>query len=152
MPRPQMNVKQEKSKDFKGSIKKIIISLKPWHRAIIISITLAMISSIISLIAPNKLSDLTDYIREGITPRVSEKTIQDIMQDNTISIEDKQIMMNLINSVDDKSNKEELLKAMDNLPDSIYNKIKPIMNMQKIKNISLLLAILYIISALYAAI
>ncbi len=151
MPRPGgPHSKIEKSKDFKGSIKKIIISLKPWHNIIIISILLAMISAILSLIAPNKLSNLTDYITEGITPRISEQKIQDIINNPNIPGEDKQELIGIISSVDKNSSNEELLKAMDKLPDSIYNEIKPVMNLNKIKNLSLLLATFYIISSLFS--
>ena len=148
MPRPGSKI--EKSKDFKGSIKKIFKSLSPWHFLLIISLSLAMISAILSLIAPNKLSDLTDYITEGITPRVSEEKIQKIMHDSDISMEDKQEMMNIMKNVDKNSKTEELLSLMDKLPKSIYNKIKPKMNMTAIKNISSVLAIFYIISSLFS--
>ena len=46
----------EKSKDFKGSMKKLILSLNRWRFMILFCIILAMVSAIISLIAPNKLS------------------------------------------------------------------------------------------------
>ena len=69
MPRPE---KIEKSKDFKGSVIKLIKSLKGFHVAIIIGLILAMASSILSLIAPNKLSDITDYITAGLKPNVDK--------------------------------------------------------------------------------
>ena len=83
MPRPGSKI--EKSKDFKGSMKKILISLKPWHLVIGISIFLAMVGSIISLIAPNKLSDLTDYITEGLKPNINENTMTSILTDSSIN-------------------------------------------------------------------
>ena len=151
MPRPMSaGKKMEKSKDFKGSMKKIIKSLSPWKTGIIISLTLAMISAILSLIAPNKLSHLADYITEGITPRINEITINQIMQNPNISMEDKQQMIEIMSSIDSNFNNEELLKTMDRLPESIYNEIKPIMDINRIKNISLLLACLYIISSLFS--
>ena len=148
MPRPGRV--PEKSKDFKGSMKKIIKSLSPWRIMIIISLSLAMISAILALIAPNKLSDLTDYITEGITTRISEKKIQNIMKDNTIPIEDKQKMMEIMQKVNKDSNTKDLLKAMDKLPKSIYKRIEPKMNIESIKKLSLFLAILYIISSLFS--
>ena len=140
----------EKSKDFKGSMIKIINSLKPWYKGIIISLVLAFISAILALIAPNKLSKLADYITEGITPRISQEKITEIMNNPSISNEDKQILINIMSSFENKDNNQELLLKIEELPTSIYNEIKPIMNMQKIKNISLLLAILYIISAIFS--
>ena len=73
MPRPG-GKKIEKSKDFKGSMIKLIKSLKKWHFAIIISLLLAFGSAIISLIAPNKLAKLADYISEGVKPNIDNLT------------------------------------------------------------------------------
>ena len=142
MPRPGSKI--EKSKDFKGSIKKILKSLAPWHILIIIAIVLASISAIIYLIAPNKLSDLTDYITDGLKPNLDEKNITEIMNDDNISIDDKNIF---IMSLNDKDN---ILENIDKLPKPIYDKVKPNMNLDKIKSISLLLAILYVISSLFS--
>ncbi len=142
MPRPGSKI--EKSKDFKGSIKKIFKSLAPWHILIIIAIVLASISAIIYLIAPNKLSDLTDYITNGLKPNLDEKTITEIMNDDSISIDDKNIF---IMSLNDKDN---ILDNIDKLPKPIYDKVKPNMDLDKIKSISLLLAILYVISSLFS--
>ena len=88
MPRPGSKI--EKSKDFKGSIKKIISSLSKWHTIIIISFVLAMASAIMYLIAPNKLSDLTNHITDGIKPNINEKVITEIINDDSISANDKQ--------------------------------------------------------------
>ena len=68
----------EKSKDFKGSIKRLLSNLSNFKILLIIALTLAMVSSILSLIAPNKLSDLTDTVTAGIKPNISEKRIKDI--------------------------------------------------------------------------
>ena len=151
MPRPMGPGKKiEKSKDFKGSMKKILKSLSSWHIALGVSLTLAMISAILALIAPNKLSDLTNYITEGITPRISEAKIQEIITNPSISLEDKQKMSDIMSKMGKTSNGDKILKAIDQLPKSIYNKIKPKMNMKAIKKISLFLACLYIISSLFS--
>ena len=68
MPRPGRPRVQEKSKDFKGSMKRLIGNLKPWRILMVLALILAMISAVLSLIAPDKLSDLTDTITAGITP------------------------------------------------------------------------------------
>ena len=148
MPRPHGKI--EKSKDFKGSIKKIFKSLSPWHFLLGISLTLAMISAILALIAPNQLSNLTDYITEGITPRISETRITEIMKDDSISMEDKSVAMDIMGSMDKNSKTEELLASIDKLPDSIKEKIEPVMNMRAIKKISFMLAIIYIVSSLFS--
>ena len=149
MPR-HMHASNEKSKDFKGSMIKIIKSMKPWYNGIIISLVLALISAILALIAPRRLSNLTDYITAGITPIVTESKITEIMSNPNIPYEDKQSLMLIINDAASTNDKQALLKKIDELPKSIYNEIKPEMNMAKIKSISLFLAIIYIISAIFS--
>ena len=149
MPRP-MHGKIEKSKDFKGSIKRLIKSLNKWRYMILFCIILAMISAIISLIAPNKLSDLTDTITSGIAPNISENTIKDIMSDKKISAEDKMKFKEILESSKNEKDVNELLDDVDKLPKSIYKIIKPKIDMSKVKSIALLLAVLYIISSLFS--
>ena len=149
MPRP-MRGRNEKSKDFKGSMIKIIKSLKPWATGIIISLVLALISAVLALIAPNKLSSLADFITEGITPRISQEKITEIMNNPSIPYEDKQQLINIMTNIDNNEDTSKLLSKVDELPKSIYEEIKPIMNMAKIESISLFLAIIYVISSLFS--
>jgi len=79
MPRPGRNV-PEKSKDFFGSMKRLLSNLKPWRVIMILALVLAMVSAILSLIAPNKLSDFTDTISKGLIPK-TEKLEEDIEAD-----------------------------------------------------------------------
>ncbi len=143
MPRHSHNA-PEKSKDFKGSMIKIIKSLKPWSTGIIISIALSFISAILGLITPNKLSQLTDYITEGITPRINEEKINEIMNNPNIPTTDKQALFNIMITSDGN-----IMNKIDELPNSIYEEIKPVMHMEKIKSISLFLISLVILSSLF---
>lgn len=145
MPRHAHQHIPEKSKDFKGSMIKIIKSLKPWYTSILISLVLAFISAILALIAPNKLSKLTDCITAGITPRISEEKITEITNNPNIPLSDKQVLFNMMSSSD-----ESIINKIDELPISIYEEIKPIMDMTKIKSIALFLASIYIISAIFS--
>lgn len=147
MPRPGKR-SFEKSKNFKGSIKRLLSTLKPWRGLLVISLTLAMISAILSLIAPNKLSILTDTITEGLSPNLTEERITEIMADPDISNEDKQQFQILLATSKEKE-QEEVLVAIDALPKAIYEKIKPVMDLDKVKKIALLLTIFYVISALF---
>ena len=150
MPKP-MRV-PEVSKDFKGSMKKLFLSLNKWKYMLIISLILAFISAILSLIAPNKLSSLTDTITLGIKPNISEDIVFNIMKDENISATDKNEFMLLLNSYQDSDevNIDEVLKKVDELPESIYNIIKPKIDMQRVKNIAILLGIMYLISSLFS--
>ena len=57
----------EKPENFALSIKKLMKSLSSFKILIFVAVILAALSSILSLVAPNKLSDLTDEISHGIT-------------------------------------------------------------------------------------
>lgn len=141
----------EKSKDFKGSMKRLFSSLKRWHALLIFSLILAMTSAILALIAPNKLSDLTDTITLGISPKMDEETIADIMSNPDILNEDKMQFKQLLDSMDkDNADNSQLLSKLDELPNSIQNIIKPSIDMERIRNIAILLTVLYLISALFS--
>ena len=57
----------EKPKSFKSSMLSLLCYLKPWHAAIIISLILSLGSTALTLIAPDKMADLTNSIAAGLT-------------------------------------------------------------------------------------
>lgn len=229
MPRP-MHASSEKSKDFVGSIKRLLANLKPWKVLMGLAITLAFLSAILSLTAPNKLSSLTDVITNGIKPNtdvlqeivteisnnfnseaMSEKTML-ILTSEDISIEDKATYQAFLTKMQETTNKSDVtendsntsdnkeimktildlpssilnvlvdditvsgitissedeiaflksvididaskvtddtLKVMDNFPASIYNLIKPNMDLAAAKKIIITLVCLYLLSAIF---
>jgi len=152
MPRPMgRGGVPEKSRDFKGSMIRLFNNLNKWRYILVISLVLAMISAILALVAPNKLSELTDTITLGLQPNISEEIVTDIMNDTSISIEDKAEFSALLKSAEnmDEVDTKELLTKMDELPESIYEIIKPRIDMAKVKSIAILLTILYLVSALF---
>ncbi len=56
----------EKAKDFKGAIKRLLKELKVFNVLIIISLILASLSAVLSIVAPDQLSNLTDEISAGL--------------------------------------------------------------------------------------
>ena len=60
----------EKAKNFKDSIRKLMTSLKPYLFIIIIAIVLIILSTVCTLIGPNRLSKMTDLIEEGISVNI----------------------------------------------------------------------------------
>ena len=56
----------EKPKDFKFATKRLIKELSKYKVLIVISLILAVVSAVISIVAPNKLSAMTDKITEGL--------------------------------------------------------------------------------------
>ena len=207
MPRPGRTM--EKSKDFKGSIKRLFRNLKDWHVLMSIAIILAMASAIFSLIAPNKLSGLTDTITDGLVPNtkvlkdISKKIqknftqekmmekIPEILASDKLTVDEKKALQqaiqtgdaNIINKLDKKvvilmmddievNNKKitasdqyefikimkdttnvketkQMLKKLDQLPSSIYNLVKPSIDMNKVRQVALFLATLYLLSAIF---
>ena len=149
MPRPNRGT-PEKSKDFTGSMKKLLKNLKPWRVLLTLGLVLAFISAILSLVAPDHLSNLTDTITSGIKPNISENTIKDIMSNPNISYEDKMSFQVTLSSMSNSSDTTELLKKIDELPSSIYDIIKPSVDMAKVKSIVTFLTILYLLSAIFS--
>ena len=139
----------EKSKNFMASMKRLINNLKKWHILMVLAFFLAIVSSILSLVAPNKLSSLTDEITLGIQPNISEEKIQSIMSNSDISNEDKTEFMTLMSEAENMD-RDELIKKFDSLPEEIYEEIKPSINMSKVKKIGLFLAILYMLSTIFS--
>ena len=144
MPRPNRGV-PEKSKDFKGSIKRLIRSLNRWKYSLIIALVFAFISSILGLITPNKLSDLTDNITEGLKPNINESTINEVMSSDTISTESKLEFSDFLKNT---SSSEDSLKEMDELPTEVYEIIKPKMDMNRIRFLAILVCTLVAVGAL----
>ncbi len=215
MPRP-MRAPIQKANNFPKAIKRVIMSMKKWHYAIIIAILMAAVGSIISLVSPNRISDIATAIQKGIVPQTEklseivqdisanfqnqdflEAKIPEIMADVSITDEDKAefqnimaqmpnktqeeqmglmanipdpIMLTLINEVkiDDEvitkedglktlkllnfaqtDNQKEMASKFDELPKSVYNLVKPKMDLSFIKKTALFLISLYLISSLF---
>ena len=200
--------KIDKSKDFVGSMKRLFKELKSFQILIAMALIFAVLSSVLSIAAPNKLSKLTDTISEGIIvnsrnlEEVSERTkinlqnikVDEILQSEDLTIEEKQDFLNALqfsseddivsnlsklsdntlkmifkeftvknqkittsdqikflevaSTVKDTSDVKALYKKIDEMPKDIKKVVVPIMDMTKIKKISLFLACLYIVSAL----
>ncbi len=156
MPRPNHGPaggqNYEKAKDFKGAIKRLFSELNTYKTLIVIAFTLAILGSVLSILAPNRLSDLTDEISAGLVinqnnmeiltkkatenlsedklkkllpeilkPNFSEENIQNIMQDKNISNQDKQKLGEILSNIE--KNSEESFKTLAKLPDSILEKI-----------------------------
>ena len=219
MPRPggPGHGAMEKSKDFKGSMLRLFKNLKPWKYIMGLALVLAMVSAILSLVAPDKLSDLTDTVTAGITPNVeklqeideaisenmssenmqtkmmslfkdvemtqeemldvqrifseiSEQESQEEIMQSILSLPDKVLvylmddievdgviitasdqveLLKLSSEMGDETGTEKALALIDKLPESVYSLVKPSINMDKVKSIATLMAVLYILSALF---
>ena len=161
MPEPGMH-STEKAKDFKSAMKRLLNELKSYQVLIYISLILAALGSILSIMAPNKLSKLTDEISKGLIvnkdnfetlnktiyesiPNFKEIEIDGVV----ISVEDQISYMNEMKDLNESSSASELYSKIDNLPDSIKSVVKPFMDIDKIKQIAIFLITLYLCSALF---
>ena len=138
----------EKPKDFKTSISKLFKSLGSFKIFILVALILAMGGAILSLSAPNKLSDLTDEIQKGIvlntsnlkklTNEITDELKSDDLKNRYIEIlnikMDNETITKIMSSdnvsMTDKlsfqnsiqnMNKENMMSTLLELPDSIQN-------------------------------
>ncbi len=199
----------EKPKNFKEALLKLKKYLSKLMPLIIVAVLLSMISSVLSIIGPNKIKDLTNEIQGGIVINKDnlELLTKDISRDiqenlilsqdslKEISIDDQTKYYEILNTITKENTMEkvieipdsikllifkdttieginitskdkvELLNIMKNVdindPTKIYSKldtlssnvnelIKPNMNRNKIKNITIFLVCLYLLSALFS--
>ena len=153
MPRPMGGPggrSHEKSKDFSGSMKRLLSNLKPWKILLSLGLILAMTSAILSLISPDKLSNLTDTITEGIIPNtvvleeISEKIstsfseenlnkkIPIIMASDEIMLTDKNKFQEIMQQMATLENKEEAIKFFVDIPNSIMSMLLQDITIEKI--------------------
>ena len=143
MPRPNRDV--SKAKDFKGAIKRLLQELSGFKKLIIISLVLAALGAILTIVTPNILSDLTDEISKGLvlnkdnfeklTKEVtsslneesiskvidfSEKNIGKVMISSNISKNDLMKFQEIMAKLNDETNNKSF-KAISEMPDSILD-------------------------------
>lgn len=137
----------EKPKDFKLAIKKLVHYLKHFMVPITVALILSVLSSVLSIIGPNKLSDLTDEISKGlgINSKNMELIMNDIQNDlknnlvlNTKDIEslnesDKAKYYEVISALR-HGNENETYNTILSLPDSVKLLI---LSDTKIKDVSI---------------
>lgn len=152
MPRPSQGQSYEKARDFKAAIKRLFHEINTYKILIVAAFTLAILGSILSILAPNRLSNLTDEISAGLVinsdnmealnkkvsenlsednlkkilikvlnPDISENNIRSILTDNSISNEDKTKFQEILSKMEDNQN--EAFSELSSLPNSILNKI-----------------------------
>lgn len=155
----------EKAKNFKLAVKRLFSELKSYRILIAIALILAIASSVMSIVAPNKLSKLTDKISEGLvvnkdnletltteitTNLMQNKQFSEIEIDGvTISVEEQMEFATLMKDLDENVTAETLYSKIDQMPESVQKVIKPFMDIDAIKNIVIVLVSLYLSSALF---
>jgi len=134
----------EKPKDFSSAIKNLVHELKNYQKLIVISCVLAMLSSVLSIVAPNRLSDLTDNISKGL--RVDDKSISILTKQTTKNLNEdnlRNVVLSILGiddfesvygnvmssniSSDDKAKFDEIMSSgqimtsLGSIPDSVLD-------------------------------
>ncbi len=68
----------EKPKNFSESMKKLFTKLQDFKKGIIVALILALLSSILTIIGPNRISDMTDTIGLGLHGSIDMNKIKSI--------------------------------------------------------------------------
>lgn len=197
----------EKAQDMVGTWKKLLKYCRKYYAVMVIAILCAAAGTVLTLIGPDKLSEMTDCITEGIKPdtdtleeivetigeNVSENMkasgssqmgfsampdngakgiSEDEMQKMTenlpesvkealyteievqgvkISGSDQMALMDAFSRLSEDDT-DTFLEAFDVLPESIYELVKPSIDMNKIVSIGMILMAFYVISYILSAV
>ena len=150
----------DKAKDFKGAMSRLFLELKKYRILIIIALILAMLGAIMSIVSPNKLSELADEIQKGLV--INTKNMQELSQKIikpdeeefeidgiTVSKEDKLKTAEIMSTITENAGNVEIYSKIDQMPDSVKSIVKPLMNVQEIKKLAIILGTLYILNSLF---
>ena len=159
MPRPGM--KQEKSKDFKGTMLKLFKNLDRWRFLLIIAVLFSFSAAILSTIGPNKLADVTDVISEGIKPDYKKlEDISNLIAENNfsefeydgvvITVDDQYKFMEVVSTLTPDTDNEELIKKLDDVPESIAGIIEAKMDTDELTRRSIILGIIYLLNSIFS--
>lgn len=131
---PRRNVKNEKAKDFKGAMKRLIKELKPFKVLIMVGLILAAFGSVLSIVAPNRLSDLVDEISKGlvidkdnmmlvtntITNNMENINASDILANSDLSDEEKNKFLLFLDSYGKSDFYEKFFDLSNNTLELIF--------------------------------
>ena len=119
----------EKSKDFKGTWMKIIRYCKRYLAVIVVALICAVAGTILTILGPDKLSDLTKVITEGIATGIDMERIKSIgltlvafyVGSAILSFGQQFIMATVTQNVT-KQLRSDISGKINRLPMSYYNK------------------------------
>jgi ATP-binding cassette, subfamily B, multidrug efflux pump len=131
---PIKNVSQEKTKDLKKTIHKLFKYLHNYSTLIIIALILSSLGSIFAIIGPNKLSDLTNKISDGLV--LNKDKFQELTTDISGELtQDK--MMSSIPGILNINLDKETLSSITNIDDmKILNEVNTTHNILLINKLS----------------
>ena len=123
------NRKNEVAKDFKGAIKKLVNYNKNIIRLIVVSLILAFISSVLSIIGPDKLKEITNIIAENMLTGIDLAKVETIAITLVIIYAISAIfgyiegfIMNTVTAKFQKLMRNDISKKINKLPLSYFDK------------------------------
>ena len=116
---------------FKDAIRRLFHELEKYHKLILTALILAVLGAILSILAPNQLSKITDKIAEGlvintenvelitteISKNFSEEKVSLLLTPNI----SKEEMVSLLRGEDILESDKEILKQMESNPEALLS-------------------------------
>ena len=157
----------EVAKNFGAAIRRMLREMKGFYFLISIAIVMSLGGSILSVIAPEKLAEITDEISAGLmidkekvadvsTIIMQEPTENSIINGQKVSAEDKAVFIEVMQKIQvemaengevDESRAKEIYAEIGNLPESIQKLIAPEMNYALIRELAIVMGAIYLLSA-----
>ena len=156
-----------KAKNFGASIKRMLSEMKGFYILIVIAIIMSLGGSILSVVAPDKLAQITNEITAGLMldqkkiENVSAELMEDPYSPSTIdgqvvTPQEKMRFMEKMQDLQkelevegaDEINAKQIYSVIDELSESIRNLIEPKMNYDAIRGLAILMVFLYAASAI----
>ena len=101
----------EKAKDFKSAIKRLFKELDVFKILISVAIILAILSSILSILAPNRLSDLTDELVQEAMDKLTKGRTSFIIAHRLSTIKNADLILVMKDgNIIEQGNHEDLME------------------------------------------
>lgn len=154
------------AKNFGAAIRRMLREMKGFYILITVAIIMSLGGSILSVIAPEKLAEITDEISAGLmideekvaevsTVIMQEPNENSIIEGQKVSAEDKAVFIEVMQNIQmqtedgtvDESKAKEIYAEIGKLPESIQKIIAPKMNYELIQQLALAMGLIYLLSA-----
>ncbi len=119
----------EVAKDFKGAIKNLIVYNKPLVKYFIIALILSFSASVIAIIGPDKLKDITNIVSKGLMTGIDLSAVREIAivliilyALSAIFGYLEGIIMTIVNNRFQRNIRNDISKKINRLPLSFFDK------------------------------
>ncbi len=112
----------EKPKNFKNAMKRLVKELKDFKAIIIFSLVLAILGATLSILAPDKLSKLTDEISKGLV--VNKESMEKLTSDISGNFNEENLKNKIANIITFDFSNKNILDIMNDPSISQEEKLK----------------------------